>query len=266
MGVANVESVRKELRRKFDLTFEGLINIVNLDKIWSKSCKAQPDLAQLYKYAEEVAFEFFEGFEDENSYQDSDVSDSNSLGDGEEVEEHESVERISGQEGERVPLLLSGDHVMNGVPSEMVPEDVLWTGKEWICIGVERVRAYSARQLRRYEARKTHVARYPCQSVNILYTHEFDEILEVAGFSSRDLENLNTRMSILRWIHEINTEVANEWGNQFTSDSNELSIVWIVMGYKLLEKKLSGPMSSHRREQLPRGYATAVSGAHLGRG
>ena len=117
----------------------------------------------------------------------------------------------------------------------------------------ERTRPYSTRQLRRLEERKKHVTRYPCESVSIIYTYEFDEILNLAGYSpDDDLSDLNIRMSVLGWIHEINVEISSEWGSRTTTDPDELSSVWIIMGYKLLEKRLAGPRKVINLEWLPR--------------
>ena len=247
-----IRDAREELRIKLWSTFEGLISVQNLEGIWEKSCKAQPDLSQLYGYAEEVAFEFFEGFSEENTYQDSDVSDGDSLDDTICRVELGDWEVEHSGDDDRHSLVVSPSHITNGVPSEMVPENVMWDGREWISWN-ERTRPYSARQLQRLEDRKRHVVRYPCHTVNIIYTYEFDDILNLAGYSSyKDLSDLNTLMSILGWIHEINVEISKEWDRRSTTDQDELSIVWIIMGYKLLERRLTGPSMAYDKEWLPR--------------
>ena len=191
------------------MTFEGLISIENLSRIWEKSCRSQPDLLQLYDYAEEVAFEFFEERGEEDVYQDSDVSDEDSS-----MEEIVWTEEPGEWELVGSSRLPPPAHVTNGVPSELVPEDVMWDGERWCCWNTERTRPYSSRQLERFENRKKHIRLYPCETASIVGTYEFDEILEIAGYLPLNGQmELDTRMAVLGWIHEINIEISSEWGD-----------------------------------------------------
>ena len=120
-------------------------------------------------------------------------------------------------------------------------------------MGDKQARLHSARQGISLKEQKGHVKTYPCKSVNIVYTHEFDKIIEIASERSHiDFRDLNTRMAVLGWVHEINVEISSEWGDRLTTDQDELSAVWIIMGYKLREKMLTNFVQANLREWLPR--------------
>ena len=250
---------RVKLLEKFESEFEGLISKPNLSLIWEKSCKSQPNVSLLYEYAEEVAFEFFEEHQEEDTYQDSDWSDEEDAGEeesplsltkGDATHELGCVRRTDGT----FRLLSSDNHITNGIPSEMVPENVMWSGREWVCWDSVRTRPFSQKQLTRAAGKKGKVGGYPCPTVDILETYEFDEILRIAGYSlEEDFKDLDTRMLVLYWLHGINIEIAFEWRDQaYTTDADELSIVWIVMGYKLLERRVRHPRYTEYRGWLPR--------------
>jgi len=249
VDITDDEHCIAELRDKFILTFEGLISGVNLDRIWEKSCGIYRDPSQLYDYAEETAFEFFEEYREEDDYQDSETS-----------EELDSITEDDGwfrewelTSSERPPLLSSPSHAVNGVPAEMVPEDVMWDGGSWICKGDEQVQLHSVRQGISLKEQKRHVKSYPCKSVNIVYTHEFDKIIEIASECFHiDFRDSNTWMAVLGWVHEINVEMSSEWGDRLTTNQDELSTVWIIMGYKLRKKMLTNFVQTYHREWLPR--------------
>jgi len=96
---------------------------------------------------------------------------------------------------------------------------------------------------------------YPCPTVDFIDTYEFDGILLGAGYSQDDdLRDLNIKMLVLGWLHEINIELAYEWKNRdCTTDPDELAIVWIIMGHKLLEKKYQSSGRMLNRGCLPKG-------------
>ena len=58
------------LRRKFDLTFNGLISKQDLERIWKESCEAEPRIEFLYEDAEEAAMILFENQWEDDSGQD----------------------------------------------------------------------------------------------------------------------------------------------------------------------------------------------------
>ena len=58
------------LRRKFDLTFNGLISEQDLERIWKESCEAEPRIEFLYEHAEEAAMILFENQWEDDSEQD----------------------------------------------------------------------------------------------------------------------------------------------------------------------------------------------------
>ena len=83
-------NILQALKRKFDLTFRGLISEPNLERIWKECCAAEPRLGFLYEYAEEVAMTLFE-----NQWEDESDEDEESQGEDGGEEEGLSTEGSS---------------------------------------------------------------------------------------------------------------------------------------------------------------------------
>jgi len=147
---------------------------------------------------------------------------------------------------ERVPLVTPG--MQNGIPAECVPEDVLWCEESyrWHAVVSDSSEEWSETTgscFGENDYSLGHVACYPCVTAGLLYTQEWEKILEVAGIAIEDLDrDLELKMRVIRWLHQINVDISMEWGEYyliFTHWNNDLEDhpVWEDMGNRLREKE-----------------------------
>ena len=138
---------------------------------------------------------------------------------------------------------LSSGCMMNGIPSECVPEDVFWddTNSEWKVleeVDVEINATISEEEEDwKNESLGKDLLEYPCWTSEILYTKEYYMILEWAGISQEEMDqDLDWKMRVLRWIHQSNVETVirytsrREKGEILPSTVNE---IWEKIGRRV---------------------------------
>jgi len=153
------------------------------------------------------------------------------------------VEIIEKPEGYK----LSSGVLTNGIPAECIPENVCWDGKKWYCrdddhdqydSGSDENSEESLREIEESTDERVILSMmktYPCYSAEILYTEEYYKILEAARIKQSELDtDLERRMRVIRWIHQINLSVADRWNGRQLGEADILeSSVWEEMGRML---------------------------------
>ena len=138
---------------------------------------------------------------------------------------------------------LSSGCMMNGIPSECVPEDVYWDeiNKEWKVIEgygddiqttiEDEVVDWKDEYQRRDDLE------FPCWTSAILYTKEYYFILEKAGLCQEEMDrNLDWKMRVLRWIHQSNMETVIRYNKKEENGeivTGSLNIVWEKLGMRI---------------------------------
>lgn len=145
---------------------------------------------------------------------------------------------------------LSSGLMTNGIPRECIPEDVCWDGEKWYCRSGNQDHIDSNSNENVEEPlTEAHTAdervvlglikAYPCYSAEILYTEEYYRILDSAGIKQSELNaDLERKMRIIRWLHQINIDIADHWTEGLLGESEvHRSGIWEEMGRLLRVKE-----------------------------